>query len=128
MLTEIYEWVFANFDREKPVHKIALLAGIYFSHVLPDMFWDVKDKPSNEKMLGERSVTNAIRNLPWKSNKGTRKGSTWRPQFIAMVPAYIISVYERESPLRDYLARKKAFPGQWNTKNSAKGIGSLNLV
>ncbi|KAG2045632.1 hypothetical protein BDR06DRAFT_1015455, partial [Suillus hirtellus] len=128
MLTEIYEWVFANFDREKPIHKIALLAGIYFSHVLPDMFWDVKDKPSNDKMLGERSATNAIRNLPWKSNKGTRKGSTWRPQFIAMVPAYIISVYERESPLREYLAKKKAFPGQWNAKNSAKGIGSLNLV
>ncbi|KAG1882289.1 uncharacterized protein F5891DRAFT_991348 [Suillus fuscotomentosus] len=128
MLTEIYEWVFANFDREKPVHKIALLAGIYFSHVLPDMFWDVKDRPSNDKMQGERSATNAIRSIPWKANKGTRKGSTWRPQFIAMVPAYIISVYERESPLRDYFARKKAFPNQWNAKNSAKGIGSFNLV
>ncbi|KAG2133214.1 uncharacterized protein EDB93DRAFT_1107674 [Suillus bovinus] len=33
-----------------------------------------------------------------------------------MVPAYIISVYERD---------KKS---KWNSKNSAKGIGSLNLV
>ncbi|KAG2053959.1 hypothetical protein BDR06DRAFT_971875 [Suillus hirtellus] len=128
MLMEIYEWVFTNFDREKPIHKIALLAGIYFSHVLPNMFWDVKDKPSNDKMLGERSATNAIRNMPWKSNKGMRKGSMWRPQFIVMVPAYIISVYERESPLREYLAKKKVFPSQWNAKNSTKGIGSLNLV
>ncbi|KAG2133225.1 uncharacterized protein EDB93DRAFT_1255000 [Suillus bovinus] len=107
ILTEIYEWAFANFDRDKPLHKIALLAGIYFSHVLPDVFWDPKDKPDNGKLLSERSTTNAVRSLPWTPNKGSRKGSTWRPQFIAMVPAYIIS---------------------WNSKNSAKGIGSLNLV
>jgi hypothetical protein len=128
MLTEIYEWVFANFDREKPIHKIALLAGIYFSHALPDVFWDVKDKPSPSQMAGERLATSAVRSMPWKPNKSTRKGSTYRPQFIAMVPAYVISVYERESPLRDYYATKKAFPGPWNAKNSAKGIGSFNLV
>ncbi|KAG2071702.1 hypothetical protein BDR04DRAFT_1154170 [Suillus decipiens] len=127
-LKEIYEWVFANFNREKPIHKIALLARIYFSHVLPDMFWDAKDKPSNDKMQGERATTNAIRTLPWRPNKGTCKGSTWRPQFIAMVPAYIISVYECESPLRQYLRKRKVFPPQWNSKNSAKGIGMLNLV
>ncbi|KAG2127667.1 hypothetical protein DEU56DRAFT_758552 [Suillus clintonianus] len=92
-LTQIYEWVFANFNREKPIHKIALLTGIYFSHMLPDVFWDAKDKPSNRKLLGEASSTAAVRTLPWKPNKGSRKGSTWRPQFIAMVPAYIISVY-----------------------------------
>ncbi|KAG2346319.1 hypothetical protein BDR05DRAFT_997329 [Suillus weaverae] len=128
MLTEIYEWVFANFNREKPIHKIALLAGIYFSHMLPDIFYDLKDKPSPNQMLGEWSATSAVRNMAWKPNKGTRKGSTWRPQFIAMVPAYIISVYERESPLRDYFSKKKAFPSSWNAKNSAKGIGSFNLV
>jgi hypothetical protein len=128
MLTEIYEWVFANFDREKPVHKIALLAGIYFSQMLPDVFWDVKDKPSASQMAGERLATSAVRSMPWKPNKGTRKGSTWRAMFIPMVAAYIISVYERGSPLRDYYATKKAFPGTWNAKNSAKGIGSFNLV
>ncbi|KAG2335701.1 hypothetical protein BDR05DRAFT_953879 [Suillus weaverae] len=128
VLLEIYEWVFANFDRAKPIHKIALLAGIYFSHVLPDVFWDPKDKPSNDQLTNERTTTNAVRKLPWKPNKGSRKGSTWRAQFIAMVPAYIVSVYERESPLREYFAKKKAFPPQWNAKNSAKGIGSLNLV
>jgi hypothetical protein len=127
-LTEIYEWAFANFDREKPIHKIALLAGIYFSHMLPDVFWDQKDRPSNDDLQGEQLATNGIRKLPWKPTKSTRKGSTWRPQFIAMVPAYIISVYERESPLRQYCAKKKSFPPQWNSKNSAKGIGSLNLV
>ncbi|KAG2063361.1 hypothetical protein BDR04DRAFT_1163843 [Suillus decipiens] len=128
MLTEIYEWVFANFDREKPIHKIALLAGIYFSQMLPDIFWDSKDKPLSRDMIGERAVTSVIRAMPWTPNRGTRKGSTWKAQFIAMVPAYIISVYERDSPLRDYFAKRKAFPGPWNAKNSAKGIGSFNLV
>ncbi|KAG1758543.1 hypothetical protein EDD22DRAFT_997786 [Suillus occidentalis] len=128
LLTEIYEWVFANFDREKPIHRIALLAGIYFSHMLPDVFWDVKDRPPAIAMDGERAATSAVRNMPWKRNGGTRKGCTWRTQFIAMVPAYIIAVYERESPLRDYVARKKSFPQAWNHKNSNKGIGSFNLV
>jgi hypothetical protein len=128
IIMEIYEWVFANFDREKPLHKIALLAGIYFSQLLPDVFWDVKDKPSPHHMIGERAATNAIRAMPWKPNRGTRKGSTWKAQFISMVPAYIIAVYERDSPLRTYFSKKKAFPGPWNAKNSAKGIGSFNLV
>ncbi|KAG2355344.1 hypothetical protein BDR07DRAFT_1542915 [Suillus spraguei] len=128
LLTKIYKWVFANFDREKPLHKIALLAGIYFSHVLPDMFWDVKDKPTKDKLLGEYATMHAVRALPWKANKGSRKGSTWRAQFVAMVPAYIISVYEHESPLREYFNNWRAFPTPWNAKNSAKGIGSLNLV
>jgi hypothetical protein len=110
------------------IHAIALLAGIYFSQILPDMFWDPKDKPHLSQLVDERSTTYAVRHLPWKPNKGTRKGSTWRSQFIAMVPAYIIAVYERDSPLRAYLTKKKAFPQQWNAKNSAKGIGSLNLV
>ncbi|KAG2353801.1 hypothetical protein BDR07DRAFT_1382819 [Suillus spraguei] len=116
LLTKIYEWVFGNFDREKPLHKIALLAGIYFSHVLPDMFWDVKDKPTNDKLLGEYATTHAS------------QGKHLRAQFVAMVPAYIISVYERESPLREYFNNRRAFPTPWNAKNSAKGIGSLNLV
>ncbi|KAG2738230.1 hypothetical protein P692DRAFT_20882808 [Suillus brevipes Sb2] len=128
IIMEIYEWVFANFDREKPLHKIALLAGIYFSQLLPDVFWDIKDKPSPHHMIGERAATNAIRAMPWKPNRGTRKGSTWKAQFISMVPAYIIAVYERDSPLRTYFSKKKAFPGPWNAKNSAKGIGSFNLV
>jgi hypothetical protein len=45
-----------------------------------------------------------------------------------MAQAYIISMYERDSPLRDYFATKKSFPSPWNTKNSAKGIGPFNLV
>jgi hypothetical protein len=128
LILEIYEWVFANFNREKPIHRIALLAGIYFSHILPDISWDQKDKPSYNTMVSERTCTNAIRAIPWNANRGSRKGCTWRPQFIAMVPAYIISVYERKSPLREYHVVNKSFPSQWNAKNSAKGIGSLNLV
>jgi len=128
LLKEIYEWVFANFDRNKPIHMIALLAGIFISHILPDLFWDEQDRPSNAKVSTERSCTAAVRALPWKPNRGTRKGSTWKPQFISMVPAYIIAVYDAQSPLRRYFARKNAFPSQWNAKNSAKGIGSLNLV
>ncbi|KAG2029472.1 hypothetical protein BDR03DRAFT_987731 [Suillus americanus] len=128
LLVEIYEWAFANFNRDKPMHKIALLAGIYISHALPDIFWDPKDKPLYTKMLSEQASTAAVRVLPWKPNKSSRKGCSWRPTFISMVPAYIISVYERASPLRDYFKDKKAFPTQWNSKNSAKGIGSLNLV
>ncbi|KAG0693409.1 hypothetical protein DFH29DRAFT_881461 [Suillus ampliporus] len=59
---------------------------------------------------------------------GSHKGSTWRAQFIAMVPAYIISVYEVKSPLRKYQLMMKSFLMQWNTKNSAKASSPLNLV
>ncbi|KAG1803891.1 uncharacterized protein HD556DRAFT_1303877 [Suillus plorans] len=105
---EIYEWVFANFNINKPLHQIALIAGIYVSRIIPDIFWANSDKPKAHTIADHIALTNAIRALPWKPNASGRKGCKLPQQFIAMVPAYILA--------------------PWNAKNSAKWIGPLLLV
>ncbi|KAG1811023.1 hypothetical protein EV424DRAFT_1542652 [Suillus variegatus] len=124
----IYEWVFANFDMNKPLHYIALIAGIYVSRILPDLFFADSDKPQGN-VTNPIMLTKAIRALPWKPNSSGRKGCKLPSQFIAMVPAYIIAVYTPTSPLRIHLKNStKSFPSIWNSKNSAKGITPLLLV
>ncbi|KAG2045993.1 hypothetical protein BDR06DRAFT_1015119 [Suillus hirtellus] len=125
---EIYEWVFANFDINKPLHQIALIAGIYVSRIIPDIFWANSDKPKAHTVTNHIALTNAIRALPWKPNASGRKGCKLPQQFIAMVPAYILAVYDDKSPLRIHCEKRKNFPKPWNAKNSAKGIGPLLLV
>ncbi|KAG1790541.1 uncharacterized protein HD556DRAFT_1310554 [Suillus plorans] len=127
-ICQIYEWVFSNFNAQKSMHKIALLAGIYISKILPDIFTDeaYNAKPRD----GEHMITQALRVLPWNPNRSTQKGCRLEKQFIAMVPAYIIAVYEMDSPLRKCFAdhQGKSFPLRWNSKNSNKGIGSLLMM
>ncbi|KAG2090773.1 uncharacterized protein F5147DRAFT_780230 [Suillus discolor] len=125
---EIYEWVFANFNINKPLHQIALIAGIYVSRIIPDIFWANSDKPKAHTVADHIALTNAIRALPWKPNASGRKGCKLPQQFIAMVPAYILAVYDEKSPLRIHCDKRKSFPKPWNAKNSAKGIGPLLLV
>lgn len=128
IVQDIYAWVFNNFDARKPIHFLALLAGIYISQMLPDVFWDEKDRPANSKLFSVTSATRCVRNMPWRAKEGSRKGFTSGTRFIAMMPAYIVAVYEPNSPLRQYFSRKRSFPSAWNAKNSAKGIGPLNMV
>ncbi|KAG2029044.1 hypothetical protein BDR03DRAFT_1018980 [Suillus americanus] len=123
----IYEWVFANFDINKPLHQIALIAGIYVSRILPDLFFADSDKPQGN-VTNPVMLTKAIRALPWKPHRRGRKGCKLPSQFIAMVPAYIIAVYAPTSPLRIHLKSCNSFPTVWNSKNIAKGIGPLLLV
>ncbi|KAG1853395.1 hypothetical protein F4604DRAFT_1933291 [Suillus subluteus] len=127
---EIYEWVFTNFDIRKPLHQIALIAGIYLSRIIPDIFWATSDRPKAYTVTDPVALTNAIRALPWKPNASGRKGCKLPQQFIAMVPSYILAVYDETSPLRKYSDTRtlKNFPKSWNSKNSAKGIGPLLLV
>ncbi|KAG1720751.1 hypothetical protein EDB19DRAFT_1835830 [Suillus lakei] len=127
---EIYEWVFANFNINKPLHQIALIASIYLSRIIPDIFWANSDKPKAHTVTNHIALTNAIRALPWKPNASGRKGCRLPQQFIAMVPAYILAVYDDTSPLRIHSDKRspKNFPKPWNAKNSAKGIGPLLLV
>ncbi|KAG1849455.1 hypothetical protein DFJ58DRAFT_729535 [Suillus subalutaceus] len=123
----IYEWVFANFDIDKPLHQIALTAGIYVSQILPDLFFTDSDK-SQGNVTNPVMLTKAIRALPWKPHRRSHKGCRLPSQFIAMVPAYIIAVYAPTSPLRIHLKSGNSFPTIWNSKNIAKGIGPLLLV
>ncbi|KAG1849284.1 hypothetical protein DFJ58DRAFT_729576 [Suillus subalutaceus] len=123
----IYEWVFANFDINKPLHQIALIAGIYVSQILPDLFFADSNK-SQGNVTNPVMLTKAIRALPWKPHRRSRKGCRLPSQFIAMVPAYIIAVYAPTSSLCIHLKSGNSFPTIWNSKNIAKGIGPLLLV
>lgn len=53
------------------MHKIALLAGIYISKILLDIFTDeaYNAKPGD----GESTIMQALRALSWNPNRGTKK-------------------------------------------------------
>ncbi|KAG2335563.1 hypothetical protein BDR05DRAFT_1006676 [Suillus weaverae] len=122
-----YQWAFAEFDMSRPLHQLAILVGVYVSKLIPDLFYDMDDRPDHESYRTMFAFTKAVREMPWISNS-RRKGCKIAAQFVAMVPVYIMAVFDRSSPLHDHFERTKTFPTAWTKKHSNKGIGPLLLI
>lgn len=114
---ETYDWVKTHYSGSKPIHQLALLFGIIFSRILPDIFHE--KKPSNVSNTSTQSFTTSIvRNSPWTAPGANKKGVTHPRQFIVMMTTFIIAIYEKESPLRRYMARNSGSLGQpWTDKH-----------
>ncbi|KAG1765968.1 hypothetical protein EV702DRAFT_1283003 [Suillus placidus] len=122
-----YQWAFAEFDMSRPLHQLAILVGVYVSKLIPDLFYDMDNRPDHESYHTMFAFTKAVREMPWISNS-RRKGCKIAAQFVAMVPVYIMAVFDRSSPLHDHFERTKSFPTAWTKKHSNKGIGPLLLI
>ncbi|KAG0693691.1 hypothetical protein DFH29DRAFT_382941 [Suillus ampliporus] len=127
IIRKTYEWAFAEFDMDVPLHQLALLIGIYVSKLIPNLFHDVDDRPYVKSYATAWDFTAAIRAMPWKPNT-SRKGSKVASHFVAMVPVYIMAIIDESSPLHDYLKSARSFPTAWNKKHSHKGMSALLLA
>ncbi|KAG1726755.1 hypothetical protein EDB19DRAFT_1833326 [Suillus lakei] len=127
IVRKTYQWAFAEFDMAKPLHQLALLVGIYVSKLIPDLFHHPDDRPDHESYSTMFAFTRAVREMPWVANSG-RKGCKTAAQFVAMVPVYILAIFDRSSPLQGHFDWAKSFPTPWNKKHSNKGIGPLLLI
>ncbi|KAH8980398.1 hypothetical protein EDB86DRAFT_3087928 [Lactarius hatsudake] len=68
-----------------------------------------------------------IASLPWESRQG-KKGVSDRPIYISMVTTFIITIYERDSPLGRRLFETKSLGSPWAAKHTVKGISYINLI
>jgi hypothetical protein len=113
-ILDTYEWVDRNYDGRKPLHRMALLWSILFSHLLPriGMPKDHGIPKTNSPMV----ATTAILNIPWATPP--RKGCTERLRFVVMLCCMIISFFEPESPLRQHLLVNDNYLGNdWTIKH-----------
>ncbi|KAG0692492.1 hypothetical protein DFH29DRAFT_1046484 [Suillus ampliporus] len=122
-----YQWAFAEFDMAVPLHRLALLVGIYVSKITPNLFYDRQQRPDHHAFDTMFDFTKALRRMAWEP-KSTRKGCKVAAPFVPMVTAFIMAVYDITSPLQAYFHDHQTFPKPWNKKNSNKGIGSLLLI
>lgn len=122
-----YQWAFSEFSMSLPLHQLALIIGIYVSKLVPDLFYNIDDRPERDGYHSAFAFTLAIRAMKWSPNT-SRKGCKVALPFITMVPVYIMSVFDRSSPLYEYFDANRSFPSTWTKKHSNKGIGPLLLI
>ena len=119
-VNDTFKWVRDNYDGTNHIHHLALLVSIIVAtSFLPNLFM-----PDNVKHLfkyanTEAEVHEVYNSIKWTSkSKGGMKDKTI---FIAMFTTLIISLYEKDSPLRRHMAlNTNAGLGiGWTKKHSA---------
>lgn len=113
---DTYLWVQNNYDGNNPLHRMALLWSIMFTFILPHI--GVPEHPNIKHTTSPMEATQEVLSMTWK--KVERKGVTEPRRFMTMLTCVIISFFEPESPLREYLAQNENVLGStWTSKHGA---------
>ncbi|KAH7904419.1 hypothetical protein BJ138DRAFT_1166511 [Hygrophoropsis aurantiaca] len=121
---ETYQWVVTNFTMLRPINAIAVIASMIFIRLLPELHYDTMYKDTD--LSDGAALTRYIRKIPWIAS--TRRGVTQGEPFALMVPAYIIGVYEKNSPLRQNSEATGSLSNEWTKAHIAKFIGPINMI
>lgn len=110
-VTRNMDWVIDNFDFANKVHTLALLYGFIVKYMNPAIFTDKRYTTELKTMATGNTISTlaSLRTLRWKTKdaKGNNKGNTQTDVFVVMFTAFVIGLYEKESPLRDYMDANK---------------------
>ena len=114
-----YSYVRAYYDHRKPIHQLALLAGLVMSKMVPEVFPPCSRTPNALAGCKDASVINkAVRELSWVTSSGQRKGSTAAKPFLTMFSTMVIGLYEERSPLREHMRDHRGSLGvDWTQKH-----------
>lgn len=121
-----YHYVFNQLDLTRPLHHLALLVSIILTKCLPTIHWNVDNLQTLTPGLSGNRVTEKIRGLSW-TTKG-KKGSKKQAPYLVLITAFIIAIYDPESPVRRNLARTKSWDAQFLSKHSNKSISAVQLI
>ncbi|KAG9311945.1 hypothetical protein JVU11DRAFT_8206 [Chiua virens] len=113
-IEETYNYVRAAYDRNKPLHHLALIASIACAGLLPHIYAPMKITQPKQNS----NFTDCLRNLEWETR--TKRGASQAHIFLKMVTFFIIALYDQSSPIF-YKSDKSA----WFKKHSSKGITVL---
>lgn len=114
---ETYRFVRNVFDAAHPLHHLALIAGIVFSRITPNVFVEKPTSVSPRQLATHDSTAQYLKSLPWVNKK--KKGLAQRDIFITMIMTLIIGLYEPTSPLRSHISKspKKGLGTLWTDKH-----------
>ena len=116
-ILETYAWFKSIYDCQKPLHQLAIMIGIIVSRCLPNIFAP-KEIAKKLAQANDRHTTATIaRNSPWIPKQG-RRGMAEKGTFVAMVATYLVAIYDKTSPLRQYAENNNNSFGPWSTKHS----------
>ncbi|KAF8422585.1 hypothetical protein L210DRAFT_852504, partial [Boletus edulis BED1] len=127
-IVEAYKFASDAYDPSKPIHHLAVIAGIACGGLLPQIF-ACKEQMTEGSKSSPAEYTSVVRNLDWVSRENRKKGVKDMQIYIRMVTLYIICMYESESPIlkRQRDKTKGISNKKWVAKNSMKGITSFLL-
>jgi hypothetical protein len=114
-----YRWVSRNYDGRKPVHHLALLVGVIVaSTLLPNLFMPLDAGSLFINAISTDDVRKTFEEIDWEPR--ARRGMADKSIFIGMFTTLIISLYEKESPLRRHMssAPKHGLGDGWTAKHS----------
>ncbi|KAF8122097.1 hypothetical protein EV363DRAFT_1405218 [Boletus edulis] len=113
-----YTFAVAAYDTSKPIHVLAVIAGIACAGLLPKIF------PSKEELekrpRNSTEWTAFIRNMEWVSRETRTRGVKDEQIFIRSLALYVINMYEPNSPIsmRQKSKGKDSSNKKWVAKNS----------
>jgi hypothetical protein len=112
-----YEFVMNTLDLEEPLHHLALIIGVIFSKLAPDVYLQKPENLCNQNdMVSRREVKKYLDRCKWTGRHGKR-GAANGDVYVAMVTTYIIAIYDPRSPLRQYFAQHNSFGSAWQSKH-----------
>jgi hypothetical protein len=115
-MVQTYHYVRDIFDMERPLHQLALIIGIVFAGLAPDLFTNKPDQVGREDMDTPEKTQKLLNTLPWVTRpKGGLKDA---PILMSMMITYIIAFYDPRSPFRTYLKDSKILGHEWTHKHS----------
>ena len=112
---ETYRYVRENFALPETLHQLALIMGIIFSKLTPNVFTVKPEAVPSQATSTEHSTREYLNTLDWETRD--KKGLTQQNIFVSMVTTYIIAFYDANSPLRNYIATHGHLGKSWTEKH-----------
>jgi hypothetical protein len=104
---QTYQWVESILDLGTPLHQLAMIIGLLYSKMWPNI--DIDLQPLNTVSLAE--LEGRIRQAPWILRTQAPKKQS-RHVIGRMMATVIIALYSPESPIRTQSAMKRRGPAE----------------
>jgi hypothetical protein len=114
-VAETYRYVKDNFALPEPLYQLALIMGLVFSKLTPNVFTAKPGDIPPTALSTHRSTHAFLNTLEWETR--SKKGLSQQNIFVSMVATYIIAIYDPHSPLRKYFDKHQQMGDSWTMKH-----------
>jgi hypothetical protein len=115
-VTETYRYVRDTFDMERPLHQLALIIGIVFASLAPDLFTGKPGNIEQGHMDTPEKTQRYLNTLPWETR--SKGGLKEKPIIMSMAITYIIAFYDPRSPFSKHMKNSTILGEDWTSKHS----------